>query len=43
MLVIIRLNSCNRLKFYNFALSPIKKPFSAREIETTTLPVLWLP
>lgn len=43
MLVIIGLNSRNRLKFYNFGLLPIKKPFIAPEIEIRKLPDVRLP
>jgi hypothetical protein len=38
MLVIIRLNSGNRLKLYYLGLLPIKKAFIARDIEARTLP-----
>jgi hypothetical protein len=39
MLVIIKLNSLNRLEFYYFCQLPIKKLFIALEIEIRTLPV----
>jgi hypothetical protein len=38
MLVIIRLNSLNRLKLYYFGLLPIKKPFVTLEIDIRALP-----